>query len=449
MLKTATPANLSIEYVSGMLAADEADETKKAAIIAAVEEAVQYALADGDPIKEEGTYAGRITATAAPENFNYNVTFTPADLVIDPYEITIEILDQTIAYGQQPKLNAVLGQTVNYVTPNKLASGDKLADLNITLSVDPENNIKATYNNHNYDITFIDGELTINYDEQIALVRPLLNTQALWNAPVQQGHELIFTNAEMTAVAPQGDIVDNTAAQLIADYDGKKVNVTFGHFAMQPDQWYPLVLPFDMNVKTISKNFGYAVIDVVDPEKSSAEHISFKIDIHDIPANTPFLIKVPEPIDMADVTFLAVEDPKFRSIEKIVNPADKAALSVDITDGNKFVGTYTGYNRFLEGTDVQRGYLASDGKLYPNSSKFYVFPLGAYFEYGEGVNSANVRISIEEPDGTTTTISAVEADAEGAEYAEGWYTVTGVKLTAEPTVSGTYIYNGQKVYIKK
>ena len=41
-----------------------------------------------------------------------------------------------------------------------------------------------------------------------------------------------------------------------------------------------------------------------------------------------------------------------------------------------------------------------------------------------------------------------EIAGEDAGFAEGWYTVNGVKLTSEPTVSGTYIYNGKKVYVK-
>ena len=48
-----------------------------------------------------------------------------------------------------------------------------------------------------------------------------------------------------------------------------------------------------------------------------------------------------------------------------------------------------------------------------------------------------------------TVIDAVEVTgpADGA-FAEGWYTITGIKLTSEPTVTGTYIYNGKKVFFQ-
>ena len=61
--------------------------------------------------------------------------------------------------------------------------------------------------------------------------------------------------------------------------------------------------------------------------------------------------------------------------------------------------------------------------------------------------SANRMIIIEEPNGNTTKISAITAEGASVE-ADGWYTVSGVKLEGAPTEKGVYIRNGKKVVLK-
>ena len=72
----------------------------------------------------------------------------------------------------------------------------------------------------------------------------------------------------------------------------------------------------------------------------------------------------------------------------------------------------------------------------------------AILRFGSAEQAAKARIFIEDEDGTLTEINAVDADAEVA-YGEGWYTINGVKLEGEPTTTGTYIFNGKKVFIQK
>lgn len=71
-----------------------------------------------------------------------------------------------------------------------------------------------------------------------------------------------------------------------------------------------------------------------------------------------------------------------------------------------------------------------------------ILPLGGYIVSASG---SNARILIEEPDGSTTAINAGNTDATNA---EGWYTIDGVKLNAQPVQKGIYINNGKKVVIK-
>ena len=71
---------------------------------------------------------------------------------------------------------------------------------------------------------------------------------------------------------------------------------------------------------------------------------------------------------------------------------------------------------------------------------------GAYIKAKPGVQAAP-SIFIEEADGSTTAITAINADGVAVK-AEGWYTINGVKLQGMPTEKGIYINNGKKIVIK-
>ena len=79
--------------------------------------------------------------------------------------------------------------------------------------------------------------------------------------------------------------------------------------------------------------------------------------------------------------------------------------------------------------------------------RMFVYALGAYFEFGSTL-AGKIRITIEEEDGTTTEITAAEIANATEAAAEGWYTITGIKLEGKPATKGTYIYNGKVVYVK-
>ena len=257
------------------------------------------------------------------------------------------------------------------------------------------------------------------------------------------------------------------ADQLIRDYDGsdvKKVNLVCSgeSFEIADNKWYSLVLPFATSARQISKALnGYAVIDVLDnSDKSHAtrgEDIRFTINVGEVPANTPFIFKVDETWNFpqavsATVNFAADKITIAYPGEDFKWPADQ--------NGNQFIGTYQalyGINSTAAAANDDNKILNREknlivnnaGNISPASNTAYLRPLGAYVQMANGYSAANARIFIEEADGTTTVIEGV--DAEGAEvaYGEGWYTITGVKLDAEPTTTGTYIFNGKKVFIQK
>ncbi len=244
------------------------------------------------------------------------------------------------------------------------------------------------------------------------------------------------------AKASYADDHSNTAASTIELRDGEICNVKFsGNFTMYGQKWYPVVLPFATNVVTLSQKFGYAVVDTFEGTDANG-NIKFKLAFGEIPANTPFIIKIIEDKKMDDVSFNTVK------IEK----AHDANGEVKIGDasGVQFVGTYKGRidgfrsNMYYFSTTkgIDQYYKGND------TNTTYLRPLGAYFvDNSADAASAARMISIEEADGTTTAISAIAADGSFVE-ADGWYTLNGVKLQGAPTEKGVYVRNGKKVVIK-
>ena len=251
--------------------------------------------------------------------------------------------------------------------------------------------------------------------------------------------EVLYT--DVTAAAYNSGLTGAVAAG-----DKKKMEVTFGDFEMFAEKWYAMVLPFETSVAEVSREFGYAVVDVLNTDNNK-NAVSFKLYMQQIPANTPFIFKVNEAMNMNEVTF---------SKKEIVNPANAAALTQTDAFGNKFIGTYTAKNSdWLEGQDYLFSVAETKDTYGPAvngatvAASSYLNPVCAYITYKNVQSSYSARpiIYIEEPDGQTTAISVVNNQLVEAD-ANGWYTINGMKLDAAPTQKGIYINNGKKIVVK-
>ena len=491
--------------------------------------------------------------TTAPTQYeNYAIVYVPAELEIEQARLDVTALEQTIGYGDEIVTDIIPAGNNATIKVEGLQYEDKVQDFTITLSrldepaktavgvYDPAKNnntagIKVTVApKDNYDIHVHFGKLTIAGGElALYLNRPYLGTKYEYNADkkefeadgnlwavtdkVKAGDlesdrvydeevelpELkegasqargyfrtvasIWENGRLTEVNPAQ--IPNTADQLLQDFNGQIVDVHFGDFNFYKDRWYTLVLPFDITVSAISRAFGYALVDVLDVRNTDGQSVTFRQYIHDIPANTPFLIKVPENINMKDVVFQGkviipvldadgkqvVENdvPQTQQVDGFrINYLSEAGMKAaaeafnataaaqKATDknvplalkdlaGNIIVGTYLGKYGLEAGKETTIGASGVSVLKKTATPTAYVYPFGAYFRVADATAQGNIRLVIEEADGTMTVIDAVEVTgpADGA-FAEGWYTITGVKLTSEPTVTGTYIYNGKKVFFQ-
>jgi hypothetical protein len=96
-------------------------------------------------------------------NSNYDITFVNGTLTINKANLTVTGENQTITYGESPNLTAALDTTysvtsgtlygTDILTGSLAASGSDAGTHNLT---------KGTLANSNYDITFVNGTLTIN-----------------------------------------------------------------------------------------------------------------------------------------------------------------------------------------------------------------------------------------------------------------------------------------------
>ena len=203
---------------------------------------------------------------------------------------------------------------------------------------------------------------------------------------------------------------------------------------MYAEKWYPIVLPFETSVKEVSEAFGYAIVNVLKEDNDNAKKIAFKLYMQNIPANTPFVVKVYEETNMNSVSFY----------DKLI--VNSAAPVVADEAGVKFIGSYShkvGFKAneaFFSASEDRNDYYWGSA-----TNSTYMAPLGAYFQLPEGAPART--ITFQEADGSTTAIDAITT-ANEVKNAEGWYTINGMKLENAPVEKGIYINNGKKIVIK-
>ena len=236
--------------------------------------------------------------------------------------------------------------------------------------------------------------------------------------------------------------INATATTQITANVAKKLDATISNATTKrtlwANEWNAIVLPFDITPYKFIEAIGtYAIFDVM---QTSGTAMNFKITINSIPAYTPFLVKVDKDVVLNGKPFNDVT----------IKPIDETALAV-ANDAYIFQGN------LAKNTPVPAWIVTANSKgkggidLYHNVEGGTNYPCYAFSAYIKAkpatpANQAPV-IYIEEADGSTTAITAINAEGVAVK-ADGWYTLNGIKLNAAPTEKGIYINNGKKVVIK-
>lgn len=266
------------------------------------------------------------------------------------------------------------------------------------------------------------------------------------------------------------DDSDAGVADKIALYAGEKatVKIKFGArnahrgygetatetYPWKAEKWTTMVLPFDITVRELSNVFGYAIVNVINPEKTKVSGTGSefwgkvtmkggngKDDV--LAANKPFMLKLDGDLD-------ATKEYEFGT-KTIVAPSD---LTVEAGEGVKFAGTYAAKKVtkadnaaiwFMNGNEDGWQYIGAS-----SSASWTIAPFEAYIDMSSvPAGARSITFNFEDIDGTVTAIKSINAENLNKNMSrEGWYNLNGVKLQGAPTQKGIYIQNGKKVVVK-
>ena len=371
----------------------------------------------------------KASITVADQEVDYNTPVTDEQLAEwnknnDGTKISIENRDDRAAMRKLIKLE-IDEEVVNYTVSDKYENAIKV----VFVDGAEEEEVYKNYD-FKYEDAFHYGTLTVKgFDEDHPLV---LNVNNDFTEDVEDDEKVLAKIEANVGATYKTVTIENLRSLNNAGYGENK--------------WYTLVLPFDVTVREISENFGYAIVNIPDGEKQNTnkDAIVFKLEMGKIPAHTPIAFKVDADEDRAKNPTLTFTDKKIVAIPE----ADDW-----YTDNlkNKVIGTYAAKD--IDG-DYEFFLLPSTGNFY-RASKWAgshegqgmtITPFNIYFDFSANQTAA-ARIILEEADGSTTAINAITGETI-TNNAEGWYSIDGMKLNAQPTQKGVYINNGKKVVIK-
>lgn len=387
--------------------------------------------------KDVDTENNQVTVTGLASTNYPSVTVQPLAFTVTPSPIEVTVSDQTITYGSN------LADPVKYdatgwnwkVTDGTLYGTD---DLELTLKTENalssyavsttayENAITAESANTNYDLTVVNGNLTVNAGTSVAFK----------------------TTDDMQPV--------------ISAYDTKSINVSFAadQFKMNIGEWYAMVLPFDIDPLTMVTKFNrYVIFNELNKAQTDDQNIKFTLTLDPIDAGTPFLIKFAPKDGDTDATKVDWNAVAFGA------QTIKDGITDVTTDYVTFTATYTTKNLHYgdAGADVSdkvwwlahNGMPKAAGGTYtdnnwkkPKTNAHDALPFEAYLTGNSGWTTYAPNITVEDFDGSVTAIKSLSADEIHGLNVKGMYNLNGMKMNNVPTQKGIYIINGKKVVIK-
>lgn len=423
---TWTIEDLEVDTEKGGLACDDWD-------------AVKYTFGDpvfaiaSENVADNATNKVSVTnVLSSPIYPTVEVGTMPFTITARPITVTLE--DQTINYGD------VLGQvyTTDWnITDGALAAGDDAADLGILVKTVNAQNTYAV------SATAYEDAITAEITDDVHKLNYALTT----------------VNADLTvnatgAIAMRSVYADDDDDEFatIKAFDRENVNVTITvnrkqelasgkKYTWKGEEWNAFILPFDITPKELSDIFGYAIVNVVNPSKSTEDNIAFSLKMSGtIAANTPFMLK----------NYKAVEEDAVINFgpREIVAP-ESEEVSVDAGAGWTFIGSYK--TKTIDNNNTNVYYYNGEGAWKhlgaTSTNTWNIAPFNAYMLQPAGSPAREITFTFEDLNGNTTAIKSINEDSINTNV-EGWYNLNGMKMDGAPVQKGIYIKDGKKVVIK-
>ena len=381
-------------------------------------EGVRYAVNDGEfgevdvlpEVKDAGKYTVR-----------YEYVADKNHLPADGGEFEVEIRKANIAYMLSNLEKVWDGETF---TPEQV---EKLFTLYVG----------ELYGEDKYDQPFV---LKLPEDYKDVGTYTFKQAKYEFKEDYPENYKINFSGTAEIVITPAPPV----EAMVIADNEdwtseAKHVEaVTFTDRKINAGNWNVVALPFETTVMQVSDAFGYAAVDVLN-ETASDGSIHFRaITSGVIPAYTPFIVKTTEDEDLVKDNFNQVE---FEDVEIEAWPTAKNSEVKDAAN-NKFIGTFKALTEIPAGSKAH--WYMSNGTWYDTANRTKAVNLKAfraYVEFDPANVAAGARIYIEEPDGTETSIDAIEFN----QMVNGdTYTIDGKKVS-NTAQKGVYVRKGRVI----
>ena len=382
-------------------------------------EGVRYAVNDGEfgevdvlpEVKDAGKYTVR-----------YEYVTDKNHLPADGGEFEVEIHKANIAYMLSNLEKVWDGETF---TPEQV---EKLFTLYVG----------ELYGEDKYDQPFV---LKLPEDYRDVGTYTFKQAKYEFKKGYPENYKINFSGTAEIVITPAPPV----EAMVIADNEdwtteAKHVEaVTFTDRKINAGNWNVVALPFETTVMQVSDAFGYAAVDVLN-ETASDGSIHFQvISSGIIPAYTPFIVKTTEDEDLVkdnfnQVVFYGVDIEAWGGENNAVTDAAK----------NKFWGTFQAETK-IGGQKywyMSKGAWKDARNFNKETKPITLKPFRAFVEFDEANVAAGARIYIEEPDGTETSIDAIEFNQ--MVNGDNTYTVDGKKVS-NTAQKGVYIQNGRVI----
>ncbi len=259
------------------------------------------------------------------------------------------------------------------------------------------------------------------------------------------GYTYVFEAKEEFPIIDNLQIADNgDNDDLLQERKGHQAgSVTLkGRTLYKDGAWNTLCLPFDTDIAGTILDGDGVQLKTLESTTHDTEQKKLMLNFTEgslthIEAGKPYIIKWTSGQDITDPTFHDVT----------VNPAYADIHAEHVY----FLGNYSKVS--IYGGDKTMLYLGADNRLYYPQDDLDIYACRGLFQlvsftvddFTPSANSFVLNFS----DGEATAITDIDHVPSAAEGAvEGWFTLDGQRLGAQPTRKGVFIHSGRKVVVK-
>ena len=314
----------------------------------------------------------------------------------------------------------------------------------LTLSVQPDGAIRFLCDSQ-YGDTFTDSDgeiatlqIDVSADMSVGDYPLYIRNMTLSETDIQKHYDTEVVESAITVGAPADTriVLDEASATVPAAAAGVDVRV---RRTIKADQWSTICLPFSMTELQCKAAFGndveiagfqgWKATELDDAENVTAIEVTFA-DVTAIEANTPYIIKVSEPLT------------EFTADGVTIEPEEDPCVTVGKTGKGTF-GSFTG--SYVPMAIDEECLFLSDNQFWYSTGLTQMKGFRAYFYFQEVLSSYNkdsaARILMSFCDGEVTGIST--ANTVTSDTRKGTYTLGGQRIVQ--AMRGLYIKDGKKV----